>query len=104
MLSAAIAYQVLQQENPPTIEKVKTVLVKHPWYANHWQSRLQEVPADERGIVFFMQAGRWTVDIRTADNQYHRALRTTSIGHSSPPEERGRNSKGCATKQKASLR
>ena len=26
MLSAAIAYQILQQENPPTIEKVKVVL------------------------------------------------------------------------------
>jgi hypothetical protein len=26
MLSAAIAYQILQQENPPTIEKIKVVL------------------------------------------------------------------------------
>jgi hypothetical protein len=33
MLSAAIAYQVLQQENPPTIEKVRVVLEKHPWSA-----------------------------------------------------------------------
>jgi hypothetical protein len=32
MLSGAIAYQVLQQENPQTIEKVKAVLEKHPWY------------------------------------------------------------------------
>jgi hypothetical protein len=30
MLSAAIAYQVLQQENPQTIDKVKAVLDKHP--------------------------------------------------------------------------
>jgi len=30
MLSAAIAYQVLRQENPQTIEKVKAVLEKHP--------------------------------------------------------------------------
>jgi primosomal replication protein N len=41
MLSAAIAYQVLRQENPPTIEKVKAVLEKHPWYANQWQARLK---------------------------------------------------------------
>jgi hypothetical protein len=34
MLSAAIAYQVLRQENPPTIDKLKAVLEKHPWYAN----------------------------------------------------------------------
>jgi hypothetical protein len=30
MLSGAIAYQVLQQENPPTIEKIKAMLEKHP--------------------------------------------------------------------------
>jgi hypothetical protein len=33
MLSAIIAYQVLRQENPPTIEKVKAVLEKHPCLA-----------------------------------------------------------------------
>jgi hypothetical protein len=33
MLSAAVAYQVLQQENPQSIEKAKAVLEKHPWYA-----------------------------------------------------------------------
>jgi hypothetical protein len=40
MLSAAIAYQVLRHENPSTIEKVKGVLEKHPWYASQWQARL----------------------------------------------------------------
>jgi len=39
MLSAALAYQVLQQEHPQTIERVKAVLEKHPWYANQWQAR-----------------------------------------------------------------
>jgi hypothetical protein len=34
MLSGAIAYQVLQQENPVTIEKLKAVLEKHPWYVH----------------------------------------------------------------------
>jgi hypothetical protein len=43
MLSAAIAYQVLRQESPQTIEKVKAVLEKHPWYANQWQARLQSL-------------------------------------------------------------
>jgi hypothetical protein len=33
MLSAASAYQVLRQENPQTIDKVKSLLEKHPWYA-----------------------------------------------------------------------
>jgi hypothetical protein len=34
MFSGIIAYQVLQQENPQTIDKVKAVLEKHPSYAN----------------------------------------------------------------------
>jgi hypothetical protein len=45
ILSAAITYQILLQENPPTIDKVKAVLEKHPWYANQWQARLQDVPS-----------------------------------------------------------
>jgi hypothetical protein len=56
MLSGIIAYQILQQENPATIEKVKTVLEKHTWYANQWQARLQDVPATDHSIVLFMQA------------------------------------------------
>jgi hypothetical protein len=43
MLSAAIAYQVLQQENPQTIEKVKAVLEHHPWYTHQWHERLRIV-------------------------------------------------------------
>jgi len=72
MLSAAIAYQVLRQESPPTIDKVKAVLEKHPWYANQWQARLQDVPVAERDQVLFMQAARWPDDIRRTDKQYHR--------------------------------
>ena len=65
MLSGIIAYQVLQQENPPTIEKVKAVLEKHPWYANQWQARLQDVPVADHDLVLFMQAARWPDDIRS---------------------------------------
>ena len=72
MLSAAIAYQVLHQENPRTIEKVKAVLEKHPWYTNRWQARLQDVPVADDGLVLFMQAARWPDDIRIRDEQYHR--------------------------------
>jgi hypothetical protein len=74
MLSGAIAYQVLQQENPQTIDKVKAALEKHPWYANQWQARLQDVAATDRDLVLFMQAARWADDIRMTDKQYHRAL------------------------------
>jgi len=73
MLSGAIAYQVLQQESPQTIDKVKAVLEKHPWYANQWQARLQDVPVADNSLVLFMQATRWADDIRTNDKQQHRA-------------------------------
>jgi hypothetical protein len=72
MLSAAIAYQILRQENPPTIEKVKAVLEKHSWYANQWQARLQDVPVADRGLVLFMQAARWADDIRAGDKAQNR--------------------------------
>ncbi len=72
MLSGAIAYLVLRQENPPTIEKVKAVLEKHPWYVNQWQARLQDVPVADYGLVLFMQAARWADDIRMRDKQHQR--------------------------------
>jgi len=74
MLSGAIAYQALQQENPQTIDKVKAVLEKHPWYVNHWQARVQDVPVADHRLVLFMQAARWADDIRNNDKQPHRAL------------------------------
>jgi hypothetical protein len=72
MLSAAITYQVLNQENPETIEKVQAALEKHPWYANQWRARLQDVAVSDHGLVLFMQASRWADDIRTQDRKYHR--------------------------------
>jgi hypothetical protein len=70
MLSGIIAYQVLQQENPQTIAKVKAVLEKHPWYANQW---LQDVPAADRDMVLFMQAARWADDIRSNDKAHSKS-------------------------------
>src|SRR5215472_12125629 len=72
MLSGAIAYQALHQENPPTIEKVKAVLQKHPWYGNQWQARFQDVPVADHGLVLFMQAARWADDVRSSDKQQQR--------------------------------
>jgi len=43
MLSGIIAYQVLRQESPQTIDKGKAVLEKHPWYTNQWHERLRIV-------------------------------------------------------------
>jgi hypothetical protein len=72
MLSGAIAYQVLQHESPQTIEKVKAVLEKHPWYANQWQARLQDVPVADRDLALFMQGSRWADDIRSQDKVQNR--------------------------------
>jgi hypothetical protein len=69
MLSGIIAYQVLRQENPETIEKVKALLEKHPWYAHQWQARLQDVPVADRDLMLFMQTARWAHDIRIQDNR-----------------------------------
>jgi hypothetical protein len=72
MLSAIIAYQVLRQENPQTIDKVRALLEKHPWYANQWQARLQDVSIADREMILFMQAARWADDIRTQDRLQNR--------------------------------
>jgi S1/P1 Nuclease len=72
MLSATIAYQMLLPENPQTIDKVKAVLEKHPWYANQWQAKLQDVPVADRDMVLFMQAARWADELRVNDKQHHR--------------------------------
>jgi hypothetical protein len=48
------------------------VLEKHPWYADQWQARLQDVPAADRDMVLFMQAARWADDIRMRDKHHHR--------------------------------
>jgi hypothetical protein len=57
-----------------TIEKLEAVLEKHPWYANQWQSRLQDVPAPDHTLVLFMQSSRWADDIPSNDKQQQRAL------------------------------
>src|SRR5262245_54127350 len=74
MVSGIIAYQVLQQESPQSIEKMKAVLEKHPWYANQWQARMQDVAVTDRDMVLFMQAARWADDVRSNDKRQHRAL------------------------------
>src|SRR5215813_2059208 len=74
MLSGIIAYQVLQQENAQTIEKVRAVLEKHPWYTNQLQARLQDVSAADHDMVLFIQTARWADELRITDKQHHRAL------------------------------
>src|ERR1041384_970874 len=67
MLSAAIAYQILQRENPSTIPTVRSILEKNPWYESRWKSQLEKLPDTERDEMLFMLAARWADDIRTQD-------------------------------------
>jgi S1/P1 nuclease len=67
MLSGAIAYQILQRENPSTIPTVRSVLEKNPWYDSRWKSRLVKLPQAQRDEMLFMLAARWADDIRTKD-------------------------------------
>lgn len=74
MLNGAIAYQILQQENPSAIPRVRTVLQQHPWYESRWLSQLQKVPESERDELLFMLASRWADDVRTKDRDQNRPL------------------------------
>ena len=88
MLSAIIAYQVLRQENPQTIDKVRALLEKHPWYANQWQTRLQDVPVAERDQDLFMQAASGQTIFAPGTNNITVRSGTTSTGRSSPKDNR----------------
>jgi hypothetical protein len=60
----------LSAESRQTIEKVEVVLEKHPWYANQWQSRLQNVPVADRELALFMQAARCIPGISNTHTMY----------------------------------
>ena len=72
MLSGAIAYQILQRENPAIITAVRSVLEKNPWYQGRWKSQLEKLPQSERDETLFMLAARWADDIRTLDKAQSR--------------------------------
>ena len=67
MLSGSPLTKSFSKRIRQTIDKVRAVLEKHPWYANQWQARLQDVPVADHGLVLYMQAARWADDIRTQD-------------------------------------
>jgi hypothetical protein len=72
MLNGSLTYQILQRHSPQTINAVKAILQKHPWYETRWKAQLEEahIDADE---MLFMLAPRWADDVRTRDRPQHRA-------------------------------
>ena len=67
MLSGAIAYQILQRENPSAIVKVRSILEKNPWYETRWKAQLEKLPEAQHDEMLFILAARWADDIRTWD-------------------------------------
>lgn len=75
MVSAAIAFHVLQQESPATIPIVISILKEQPKFETQWDSRLKVVPnltADEKDMYLFMLAARWADDVRE-DAEFHQS-------------------------------
>ena len=66
MLSGAIAYQIIQRENPSTIPTVRSALEGNPWYDTHWKPQLEKLPDTERDEMLFMLVARWADDISHA--------------------------------------
>jgi hypothetical protein len=74
MLSGVIAYQVLQWENPRTIEKVKAVLEKHPWYVNQMAGEASRRFLRRSWPRVVYEAARWPGELRITDRQHHRGM------------------------------
>src|SRR5258708_3275944 len=64
MVTGSIAYRILENESPRTVSIIKTLLEKHPWYADRWRDNLEKLPESQRGEMLFMLAARWADDIR----------------------------------------
>ena len=64
MVTGSIAYRILENESPRTISVIKTLLEKHPWYADRWRDDIEKLPESQRGEMLFMLAARWADDIR----------------------------------------
>jgi len=64
MVTGAIAYRILENESPRTVSVIKTLLEKHPWYADRWRDDVEKLAESQRGEMLFMLAARWADDIR----------------------------------------
>ena len=56
MVTSSIAYRILENESPRTVSVIKTLLEKHPWYADRWRDNVEKLPELQRGEMLFMIA------------------------------------------------
>jgi hypothetical protein len=73
MTTAAVAYDVLMQENPQVAAKVIALLKQHPHYERRWARQLEKVDPADRDQALFMLAARWPDDIRSDPDYDHPA-------------------------------
>jgi hypothetical protein len=63
MLSGAVAYQILERERSQTVQKIRSILEKHPWYETRWKGELEKLPESDRDETLFMIAPTWANEI-----------------------------------------
>ena len=73
MTTAAIAYDVLMQENPQVAAKVIAILKQHPQFERRWARQLDRVDPADRDQALYMLAARWPDDIRSDPDYDHPA-------------------------------
>jgi len=64
-VSGAIAYDLLQQDSPATVQNIVALLKRHPYYEEHWKSDLDALPAADRDRGLFMLAAAWPDEVRS---------------------------------------
>jgi hypothetical protein len=74
MISAAIAYADLNEQNPAVITKIIQVLKKHPQYKSLWEGKLSQVSNEDRDLYLFTLAARWPDDVRNKYPEYDHHL------------------------------
>jgi len=75
MVSGAIAYADLKQNNPETLARVVALLKSHPQFQTKWAPRLAQLhlSPEEQDLYLFMLAARWPDDIRGDPTFHHGA-------------------------------
>ncbi len=64
-VSGAIAYDLLYQKSPETVQKIIALLKQHPYYEEHWKSDLATLPDRDRDRGLFMLAAAWPDEVRS---------------------------------------
>lgn len=70
MITGAIAYDVLQRENPEALKEIVRILKQHPSYTKYLKKRVESVRKEDRDRYLFMVAARWPDDVRGIE-EYH---------------------------------